>query len=189
MRTPNTPGKATRGLDGRAFLRLYDAEAESLLRYFARRVLDPQAAADLTGETFAEAFGSRLTFRPERGSAGAWLQGIARRRLARYSESLRLETAARERLGIDTGPLDPDDLDRIERLVDFEQAGRLLGQALRDLAGDQREAVVLRVVDGLSYPQIAERQRCSEPAARARVSRGLRALAASIGPELDRGEA
>ena len=35
----------------------------------------------------------------------------------------------------------------------------------------------LRVIDGLGYPEVAERLRCSEANARQRVSRGLRKVA------------
>ena len=54
--------------DPDAFTELYRRHAEDLLRYFARRTLDPEAAAELTAETFAEAFASRknLTRIPER---------------------------------------------------------------------------------------------------------------------------
>jgi hypothetical protein len=34
-----------------AFLRLYDAEAVSLLAFFARRTFDAEVAAELTAET------------------------------------------------------------------------------------------------------------------------------------------
>jgi carbamoyl-phosphate synthase large subunit len=42
--------------DPATFVELYRRHAEDLLRYFARRTLDPEAAAELTAETFAEAF-------------------------------------------------------------------------------------------------------------------------------------
>ena len=52
--------------DGEAFTELYRRHAEDLLRYFARRTLDPETAAELTAETFAEAFASRRAT-PTRG--------------------------------------------------------------------------------------------------------------------------
>jgi RNA polymerase sigma factor (sigma-70 family) len=60
--------------------------------------------------------------------------------------------------------------------------------ALAELGPEQREAVRLRVVDELGYPAIADRLGISEQAARARVSRGVRALAGALdhhqsGPE------
>jgi DNA-directed RNA polymerase specialized sigma24 family protein len=38
----------------------------------------------------------------------------------------------------------------------------------------------LRVIDGLGYPEVAERLRCTEQNARQRVSRGLRALGLAL---------
>ena len=55
-----------------------------------------------------------------------------------------------------------------------------LRAALSQLAGEQQEALRLRVVEGLPYPEVARRLGVAEPAARARVSRGLRALAKAI---------
>jgi DNA-directed RNA polymerase specialized sigma24 family protein len=52
-----------------AFGVLFERHAEDLLRYFARRTLDPEAAAELTAETFAQAFASRRRFR-DRGLGG-----------------------------------------------------------------------------------------------------------------------
>jgi len=51
----------------------YRRYAQHVLAYFARRVRDAEAAADLTAETFAAAAVARERFRPERGSAVAWL--------------------------------------------------------------------------------------------------------------------
>jgi len=48
------------------------------------------------------------------------------------------------------------------------------------LPAEQREALQLRVVDELDYPTVADRLGVSEVAARARVSRALRALAGAL---------
>ena len=49
-------------------------------------------------------------------------------------------------------------------------------QALARLPDDQRDAVRARVLDEADYCEIAEALRCSQPAARKRVSRGLATL-------------
>src|SRR4051812_50223928 len=61
-----------------AFGVLYERHAEGLLRYFARRTFDPEAAAELVGETFAEAFASRRRFRDQGGGAAGGAYGVAR---------------------------------------------------------------------------------------------------------------
>lgn len=163
--------------DPGAFVELYRRHAEDLLRYFARRTLDPETAAELTAETFAEAFASRGNYRDTGANGVAWLYGIARHQLSRFFRAGRVARNARMRLGLPAREVSPEDFERIEDLVDFAPLRAALVEALETLAEDQREALRLRVIDGLSYPDVAARLQCAESAARQRVSRGLRRMA------------
>jgi len=160
-----------------AFTELYRRHAEDLLRYFARRTLDPETAAELTAETFAEAFASRATYRDQGVNGVAWLYGIARHRLGRFFRNGKVDAAARRKLGMPERDLPPEDYERIEDLIDFAPIREALAEALETLSPDQREAMRLRVIDGLGYAEVAERLRCTEQSARQRVSRGLRKIA------------
>jgi RNA polymerase sigma factor (sigma-70 family) len=161
-----------------AFTELYRRHAEDLLRYFARRTLDPETAAELTAETFAEAFASRANYRDQQGVNGvAWLYGIARHRLGRFFRAGRVDAAARRKLGMPERELPPEDYERIEDLIDFAPIREALVEALDTLSDDQREAMRLRVIDGLDYAEVAQRLRCTQQNARQRVSRGLRKIA------------
>jgi len=165
-----------------AFAVFYRRHAEDLLRYFARRTLDPEAAAELTAETFAEAFASRGRFR-DRGAGGAgWLYGIARHELGRYFRAGAVDARARRRLGMPERDLAPEDYERIEELIDFEPLRRALAGALEVLSEDQREAMRLRVIEGRPYGEVAVLLSCTEETARARVSRGLRRVAQALEP-------
>ena len=166
--------------DSEAFAAFYERHAEDVLRYFARRTLDPEVAAELTAETFAEAFASRHRYR-ERGQGGAaWLFGIARHELNRFFRNGAVEARARARLGMPRREVSAEDYERIEELIDFERVGRAIAQALGQLSEEQREAMTLRVVEGRPYPEVAQRLSCTEETARARVSRGLKRLAALL---------
>ena len=160
-----------------AFVELYRRHAEDILRYFARRTLDPESAAELTAETFAEAFASRGNYRDTGANGVAWIYGIARHQLGRYFRTTRVTKDARRKLGLPPRELPPEDYERIEDLIDFAPIREALVEALETLADDQREALKLRVIDGLPYPEVATRLQCAEGAARQRVSRGLRRLA------------
>jgi len=165
------------------FAVLYERHSTRVLTFFARRTLDPELAADLTAETFAEAFASRGRFLVRSdATAEGWLYTIARRQLSRSRRRARAETRARDRLGIPIRELSQSDYDRIEALIDFEALGRAVAGALSKLSREQREAVTLRVIDGRSYPECARAIGCSELAARARVSRGLSRLASMLEP-------
>jgi RNA polymerase sigma factor (sigma-70 family) len=163
--------------DPDAFTELYRRHAEDLLRYFARRTLDPEAAAELTAETFAEAFASRGTYTDTGANGVAWLFGIAKHRLGRFFRSGRVDATARRRLGMPERDLPPEDYERIEYLVDFAPIREALIEALDTLSNDQRQAMRLHVIDGLGYSDVAQRLDCSEANARQRVSRGLRKVA------------
>lgn len=160
-----------------AFAVLYRRHAEDLLRYFARRTLDPEAAAELTAETFAQAFASRARYRETGANGVAWIYGIARHQLGRFFRSGRVLRDARRRLGMPERELPPADYERIEDLVDFAPIRGAIEEALLTLGEDQREALRLRVIEELPYDEVARRLACSELTARQRVSRGLRRLA------------
>jgi DNA-directed RNA polymerase specialized sigma24 family protein len=63
--------------DAGAFRELYGRYAARIYGYHLRRCQDPDAAHDLTAETFAQAWIARERFRDEAGgSAGPWLFGL-----------------------------------------------------------------------------------------------------------------
>jgi RNA polymerase sigma factor (sigma-70 family) len=163
--------------DPESFTELYQRHAEDILRYVARRTLDPEAAAELTAETFAQAFASRQTYTDTGVNGVAWLYGVARHQLGRFFRAGRVDSSARRRLGMPERSLPPEDYERIEDLVDFVPIKDALVEALETLSNDQREALNLHVIAGLAYPEVARRLACTEDNARQRVSRGLRRLA------------
>jgi RNA polymerase sigma factor (sigma-70 family) len=159
-----------------AFGAVYERHAESLLRFFARRTLDAEAAAELMAETFADAFASRTRFKDRGLGAAGWLYGIGRHELSRYFRTGAVDARARRKLGMPERQVSPEDYDRIEELIDFEQVGRAIGQAFSLLSEEQREALTLRVIEGRSYREVGEALQVTEETARARVSRGLKRL-------------
>jgi RNA polymerase sigma factor (sigma-70 family) len=160
------------------FVTFYDRHARRLLAFFARRTFDPQVAADLTAETFAQAFAGRSGFRnPGPGAAAAWLYTIAHRQLSQFIRRQRVESLWRARLGIEPQPVAAEAIERAEELLDLQEVREQVAMALDTLKGELREAVTLRVVDGRSYAQAAQLIGCDEALVRQRVSRGLKKLA------------
>jgi RNA polymerase sigma-70 factor, ECF subfamily len=159
-----------------AFGAFYRRHAEALLRFFARRTFDPEAAAELTAETFASALEGCRRFRPRGAGGEAWLYAIARHQLAHFFRRGAVDARARQRLGLPEQEVSDQDYERIEELMDFDQVRRSVADAFSLLSDEQREAVTLRVVEGRSYAEVAEVLGSTEQAARARVSRGLKRL-------------
>ena len=163
------------------FAAFYSAHSRRLLAFFARRTFDVEVARDLTAETFAEAFEHRRRFRgSSEAEAAAWLFGIARHQLSRYARTGRVRRRAVERLGIRLPEVSEDDHERIVELAGLAELRDRVASAFSDLSGNQREALRLRVIDELPYPEIAECLGVSEQTARARVSRALRRLADAV---------
>ena len=156
---------------------LYVRHREELLAFFVRRTSDAEVALDLWGETFAQAVAGRGRYRGgTEEEAGGWLYGIARRQLARYYRRGSAERRAMRRLGIERPAIDPDTEAEIIRRAGLEEVRQTIAAGLAMLPDDAREAITLRIVEELSYPDLAARLAITEQAARMRVSRGMRTL-------------
>jgi RNA polymerase sigma-70 factor (ECF subfamily) len=168
-------------LDADDITRLYDRHARDLVRFFARRTYGGQAAVDLVAETFAAAIADAASFRGgDDEAAAAWLYGIARHQLSGWYRRGDVERRALARLGLEPRGLTDAELERVDELSGLDELrGRVAG-AVEELPPDQRDAVRLRVVYERSYGEIARLTGTTEQTARARVSRGLRALAAVL---------
>jgi RNA polymerase sigma-70 factor (ECF subfamily) len=168
-----TDAQLIRAPDAAAFTELYRRHVASVHRWFARRA--DWAAADLTAETFAQAWLSRRRFRDERdGSAFPWLLGIAQNVLRESARRDRVETRARERLGL---PLDLAADDGYAEVDERLSRQGSLRPAFDSLAAHERRAVELRVLHELPYTEVARQLSIRPAAARLRVSRALRRLA------------
>lgn len=164
---------------------LYARHRDDVLRWFVRRTADGETALDLWAETFAQAVASRRRCRASTDDErAAWLYSIAHRQLARYLRRGYAEQRAVRRVGLERPPVDAPLIAAVEREAGLHDLRTALAGALTTLGDDTRRAVQLRVVDDLPYTEVARRLAISEPAARARVSRGLQALARVLDPRL-----
>jgi RNA polymerase sigma-70 factor (ECF subfamily) len=186
----HSTGSRHEGLSDASLLKAASRDPSAFSELYSRHVADVHgwlrsrlewAASDLTAETFARAWLHRERFRDQRdGSALPWLLGIARKLLADAVRRERIETRARERLGLPLDLASEDGYAEVEARLSPRPA---LDQALGSLPEHERQAVELRVVEELPYRQVAERLEIRPAAARLRVSRALRRLALSISKE------
>jgi RNA polymerase sigma-70 factor (ECF subfamily) len=157
---------------------LYERHHDELLLYLVRRTADVDVALDLWSETFAQAVAGRGKYRGKtEAEAAAWLYSIAKNQLARYLRRGYAERRAMQKLGLERPPADHELVADIWQRAQLDATRAELAAALATLSEPVREAVRLRVVDERPYVEVAHRLKISEQAARARVSRGLTALA------------
>jgi RNA polymerase sigma-70 factor (ECF subfamily) len=158
---------------GPSFGVFYERHERLIAAYHLRRVRDPELAADLTSETFAQALASRDRFTPRGpGSAARWLYMIAHNV---RSEAERKATAERRKsheLGIVRRQLSQEQREELAVLATEDGAMR----ALEELPAPQRSAIKAYVLDDIGYPEIAAHEGVDETTIRKRVSRGLAQL-------------
>jgi RNA polymerase sigma-70 factor, ECF subfamily len=131
---------------------------------------DRTAAEDLVQDTVVNALAARESFKPGTNFA-AWTHAILRNRfislIRRRREMVDLE-AAPEAAFAATGAQE-------DRLVLKE-----LSRALARLAPEQREVLIMAVVLGMSYEDIAAALDCAEGTAKSKVFRARRTLRAML---------
>jgi RNA polymerase sigma factor (sigma-70 family) len=162
----------------REFVELHDRVGRRLMAYFVRRVHDTEAAAELWAECWATAYENWHRCRSTNGpEAEAWVFGIARNLLAGYYRTGAIRLRAMERLQWSVPAVDSALEEELDRIIDRDALRGAFEQALQSLPPMRSTAVRLRVIEDLGYPEVAARLGCSEQAARAHVSRGLKRLA------------
>ncbi len=172
--------KARRG-DRGALGRLYERHRERLLGFLTRTLGDRQSAEDVFQEVWIKVLNGIGNYRPGPATFRAWLFRIAgnaaidRRRREGHAPLLELDapTGDSEQTRIDTlrsempGP---------ERVGASKLFGERLDAALARLPERQRNAVLLRHQQGLTYPELAAALAAPEGTAKTLVHRGVRTL-------------
>jgi RNA polymerase sigma-70 factor (ECF subfamily) len=137
-------------LDPTAFAAVFDRHWPAIHRFCTSRA--GAAGEDLAAEVFRIAFDQRRSFRTDLDDAAPWLYGIATnglRRWFRSAERARRATS-RARPRDEHDPAD-DALGRVEA----ELLGPRLADALRTLAADDRDTLLLYAWAGLTYEEVA----------------------------------
>jgi RNA polymerase sigma factor (sigma-70 family) len=152
------------------FERLYRANVEAVMAYFARRSRDPQVVADLTADTFVAVITCFETFDPRKGTARAWMFGIARRVYASHCEAHSQQQHKLQRLA-GRRELEPDQVGELLDRIDAERAGRDLVAGLAMLPDRDRAVIELVDIAGLRPKEAAAALGLTPGAVRMRLLR------------------
>jgi RNA polymerase sigma-70 factor (ECF subfamily) len=126
---------------------IYPTALPQVYGYLLPRCGSVTLAEDLTAETFVAALAASRR-RPAPPVSVAWLIGIARHKLVDH-----WRRAAREQRGLEAVQrAEPAGDDPWTEVLDAQAAHAALGR----LPTPQRSALVLRYLDGLSVPEVAE---------------------------------
>jgi RNA polymerase sigma-70 factor, ECF subfamily len=156
---------------------LYERAARPLLVFFQRRVDDPEVAVDLMSDCFTIALERRHQFRGSDDDAlSGWLWSIAQSVLREYERRDESARRSARRLGRERRTLTDKEIERIEDLAASRSLRDAVARSLDRLPKDQREAVRLRIVEGLPYSEVAARMGLTPSGTRTRVTRAMRTL-------------
>ena len=162
------------------FEEIYRSNVGVVAAYFARRCREPQEVADLTSETIVRAAGSFDSFDPRRGSARAWLFGIAAHVWAAYCAQAADSRDAVVRLA-GYRALEASEIDELAAKIDAQQEGRELLKRCAVLSANERAAIELvdlaeltpkEAAVALGVPRGVLRMRLSRARARLRKEYG-----------------
>jgi RNA polymerase sigma-70 factor (ECF subfamily) len=152
------------------FERLYRANVDAVTAYFARRTADAQLVADLTADTFVAVIAGFGSFDPRKGTARAWIFGIAGHVYASYCASYSQQQNRLQRLA-GRRDLDPDQVEELLERIDAERDGRNLIAQLAALPVADREVVELVDIAGLRPKEAAAALGLSPGTVRMRLMR------------------
>ena len=159
--------------DREAFGRLYELFGKRIYAYFYYRSLSRETAEDLTSTVFVSALEGLEGFRPELGGFSAWIYSIARNALR---DHFRRCDRTRSQGDLPVGIWDLPDGSDLELEAQNRDLWERLVPYLAGLTGEQREIIILRLWDGLSYREIAGMLDKTEGACKMAYSRALSLL-------------
>jgi len=145
---------------------IYQRQAYNL----ALRMLgNSEAAADATQDAFFSAWRNISSFRG--GKFKAWLLSITANVCRDQLRKLKRQPS----VSLEALPLEPENLPSTESVEDYvlrRELGEEIQRGLDSLPREQRLAVILSDIQGLSYEEIAQAMGCSLGTVKSRLSRG-----------------
>jgi RNA polymerase sigma-70 factor (ECF subfamily) len=164
--------------DRDAFGVLYERYVLKVFRHVYYLTSDTHTAEDLTGQTFLKALEAITRYEDRGVPFHAWLLRIAHNLTVNHKKLRRNNTAPLpetiEAEGIDFSPEDS---------CEAKVNGEKVWDGVRRLRGDQRQVIVMRFIDGLSYTDIAQILGKSIGAVRVTQYRALNSLRRQLGEE------
>jgi RNA polymerase sigma-70 factor (ECF subfamily) len=161
------------GGDGEAFGILIRRYEPGLLRFAARMLGNPDAAADAVAESLVRAYRHLAQCR-DVARLRSWLYRITANRCRSHLGRRRANDVS-----LDDAPALADPADSWTALERGEQVA-LVERALAALSPEKREAFVLKHVEGMSYEEMATATGARIPTLKMRVHRAREALLAAL---------
>lgn len=148
---------------------LYDAYVKKIYNFIYFRTHHKETAEDLTSQVFFKALEKIRQFNLERGSFSSWIYRIARNAVIDQYRTKKDDTAFEDALEVKSS-------ENIENEIDNKNTLREIEKYLHTLKPEQREIIIMRVWDELTYQEISEITEKSEGSLKMMFSRTIAEL-------------
>lgn len=136
------------------FETIYENYADGIYRFVYYKVFNPGIAEDLTADSFMKAYEKYNTFDPEKASISTWLYTIARNTVIDYFRKSKPELHT-------SSPVediwDLASTEKVDIIIEQKETVKELQTAMKQLSNNEREIVLMRIWDNLSYKEISKR--------------------------------
>jgi len=156
MMKPEKPEKEIRELvkkakngEAEAFGLIYDLYLDRIFRFVYLKVSNREEAEDLVQQVFMKAWEAINRFEDEGLPFSSWLYRIARNLVIDFYRTQKINLTLEEGVGI----VHPDDL---EEKMERSQGQQEIQKILNQLTDEQKDIIILRFVNDLSYKEIAK---------------------------------
>ena len=137
------------GHDANAFGRLYDMYVDRVYRNIYYRVSNEADAEDLTQQVFLKAWQAIGKYKKMASPFVAWLMTISHNLVIDFYRTRKDRAYLEAEVLADDSALDP------ERAAEASIEKQRLRRAILQLSGDEQQVVILRLIEGFEFTEIA----------------------------------
>jgi RNA polymerase sigma-70 factor (ECF subfamily) len=130
------------------FTAAYDEYVDKVYAFIYRRVSHKQTAEDLTSQTFIKAWENIEKFDSEKGAFSSWIFTIAKNNIIDHYRR------AKETYDLDK-VFDLQSDENVEMQTGLRHQLEQIRKYIEELSSDQKEIIIMRVWDDLSFKDIA----------------------------------
>ena len=156
---------------------LYDKYVRKIYDFIYYKTNHKETAEDLTSQTFFKALNSLNSFKIEQNHFSAWLYKIARNVVIDHYRTRKNHENLDDFQNISSSEKTEENLDNARQLEKIQRY-------LKNFNEEQRDIIILRVWQEMSYKEIAETLQKSEASCKMQFSRAIKKLREEMPLEL-----
>jgi RNA polymerase sigma-70 factor, ECF subfamily len=156
---------------------LYDKYADKIYNFIFYKTFHKETAQDLVSVTFMKALEKLDQYDPKKGNFSSWLYRIARNNVIDHYRTKKINLNIDEFWSLSAKS-------DTEKEVSAKRELNEVREHLKKLSSEQKEIIVMRVWDELSYKEISQILGKSEAACKMMFSRAINSVRAELLPLL-----